>query len=530
MAHDIAEALDLLDLAIGRAVEIVEPESVKAHAETAAEIRKRLGFLGTSVVVALVGGTGSGKSSLLNALAGEQIAPTGVLRPTTDRPLAWIPANPEPGLIRLLDDLGVQDRVGHDTFGDIAILDLPDNDSVVGSHRLTVERLLPRVDAVIWILDPEKYNDRLLHRDFLGSLRRYSSQFLFVLNQIDRLSPVEEAEVVADILRALADDGIADARLLAVAADPDEGPPIGIARLSRDLLGKYEAKQAVMAKALADLREARDGVAEATGIGLGQGTAYDDRWEATARQVADSLVESLAEKEASAEVAGKRMALSMGGGPVAATVSWLRSRRLSRALGVPPQSEPIRMLPGAGFTRAAALVTEFVTDLSFEVGGPFGRTLREEVVPEHLESEIGRSVEAAVLDVDEFSVTSTSRWWRVAGAFQWLVAAVLIAGVLWLWSDPGSVRPGGEVRPIIMVVAALLLGSIVRAEVVAVGRQAGRRSLDRYAQEMKDAVRSSLDRRIGAPIRIRMRARAEVAGALAELGIVTAEIEASLEP
>jgi hypothetical protein len=81
-----------------------------------------------------------------------------------------------------------------------------------------------------------------------------------------------------------------------------------------------------------------------------------------------------------------------------------------------------------------------------------------------------------------------------------------------------------------MVVAALLLGSIVRAEVVAVGRQAGRRSLDRYAQEMKDAVRSSLDRRIGAPIRIRMRARAEVAGALAELGIVTAEIEASLEP
>ena len=112
MAHDVSDALDLLDLAIGRAADIVEPELLTPPARMAAGIRTRLGFLGRSVVVALVGGTGSGKSSLLNALAGEEVAPTGVVRPTTERPLAWIPANPEPGLVRLLDDLSMNNSCG----------------------------------------------------------------------------------------------------------------------------------------------------------------------------------------------------------------------------------------------------------------------------------------------------------------------------------------------------------------------------------------------------------------------------------
>ena len=306
MAYDITAALDLLDLAVGRATEIVEPELLTPHAQAAKDIRARIGFLGRSVVVALVGGTGSGKSSLLNALAGEEIAATGVVRPTTERPLAWIPANAEPGLIRLLDDLAIGDRIGHDSFGDIAILDLPDTDSVVRSHREVVEYLLPRVDAVIWVLDPEKYNDRLLHRDLLQPLSRYSKQFIFVLNQIDRLSPAEENQVVDDLRRTLALDGIENAQLLATAADPDEGPPIGIARLSRDLHGRLEAKQVVMTKLIADLREARDGIARSTGVGVGAGTSYDDRWDATANRVAGILVDPVLADDASAREAGRQ--------------------------------------------------------------------------------------------------------------------------------------------------------------------------------------------------------------------------------
>ena len=72
----------------------------------AARVRERRGFLGDTLVVALAGGTGSGKSSLLNAIAGRRIAEAGVLRPTTEQALAWIPTDPEPGLVELLGSVG----------------------------------------------------------------------------------------------------------------------------------------------------------------------------------------------------------------------------------------------------------------------------------------------------------------------------------------------------------------------------------------------------------------------------------------
>lgn len=528
MAYDVEGALDLIDLALGRAAEIVDPASLDSHATIAKGIRRRLGFLGHSVVVALVGGTGSGKSSLLNALAGEAVAPTGVLRPTTERPLAWIPANPEPGLVRLLDDLGVDERVGHNTFGEIAILDLPDTDSVVQSHRHIVEYLLPKVDAVVWVLDPEKYNDRLLHRDFLQPLCHYASQFVFVLNQIDRLSPAEEGQVVADIRRILNEDGFPDAQLLAVAADPDEGPPIGIARLDRDLHGRFEAKQVVMGKVIADLREVSDGISEATGIQPGEGTAYDDRWDATAGQVVSTLVDSMGDSEPAAASAGRQTALRRGGGPIAALVSWLRSTRFSRVAGMTEPAGEVQLRTGTHLTRAASIVGGFVGDLSFETGGSFGRGLRSGAVPDDLEVEIGRVVEGSALEVGEFRVTASARWWRAAGAVQWLLAALLLAGVIWMWADPASVGPGGDTRPLLMVIGSLVAGLLLRALVTASGRNAGRKSFEHHVEMMRTSLRAGLDRRVGAPLRARMRSRAEVAGALAELGIFTAALEQDL--
>ncbi len=528
MAYDIAAALDLLDLAIGRATEIVEPEVLMPHAQTAKDVRARIGFLGRSVVVALVGGTGSGKSSLLNALAGEEVAATGVVRPTTERPLAWIPANPEPGLTRLLDDLSIGDRVGHDSFGEIAILDLPDTDSVIRSHREVVEYLLPRVDAVIWVLDPEKYNDRLLHRDLLQPLSRYSSQFIFVLNQIDRLSPAEENQVVDDLRRTLEEDGIDNAQLLTIAAAPDSGPRIGIARLSRDLHGKLEAKQVVMKKIIADLREARDGIARTTGVGVGAGTSYDDRWDATANHVTGILVDPMVGDDAAALEAGRQAALRRGGGPIAALTGWYRSTRFARVAGRTHPADKVRLDASAQLTRAASSVTELVADLSFEIGGSFGRVLRGEVVPEGIEQEIGRVVEAASREVGEFRVGAPSWWWRLIGVAQWFLAGAILAGIIWLWADPDSLEPGGDVRPLLLAAGSLVLGLLLRAAIVVAGQRAGRRALLRHVDALRAAVRSRLDRGVGSSIRTRMRTRAEVAGALTELGIVTAALEESL--
>ena len=134
-----------------------------------ADAIRRMGFPGDAYVLAFVGGTGVGKSTLLNALAGETVSPASVRRPTTSQPVAWVPAAEREALGPLLEWLGVQDvrEHGANDLGPVAILDLPDMDSVASEHRARVEAILPRVDAVAWVTDPEKYHDAALHDDFL---------------------------------------------------------------------------------------------------------------------------------------------------------------------------------------------------------------------------------------------------------------------------------------------------------------------------------------------------------------------------
>ena len=132
--------------------------------------RERPGFPGNAYVLAFVGGTGVGKSSLLNGLAGAAVSAASVRRPTTTSPIAWVPAAERAALVPLLAWIGVEDVREHagPDLGTVAILDLPDMDSVAAEHRARVEAILPRVDAVAWITDPEKYHDAALHDDFLA--------------------------------------------------------------------------------------------------------------------------------------------------------------------------------------------------------------------------------------------------------------------------------------------------------------------------------------------------------------------------
>ena len=53
----------------------------------------RLGDLDGDVVAVVVGSTGSGKSTLVNTLAGKNITLTGAVRPTTRAPVVWCHAD-----------------------------------------------------------------------------------------------------------------------------------------------------------------------------------------------------------------------------------------------------------------------------------------------------------------------------------------------------------------------------------------------------------------------------------------------------
>ncbi|GAA2928194.1 MULTISPECIES: GTPase [Streptomycetaceae] len=179
-----------------------------------ASARQRLSSRHT--VVAIAGATGSGKSTLFNALAGAQISETGLRRPTTSAPLAcsWTD-----GAAGLLDRLAIPGRLrrrpvqgGTDTdeaLQGLVLVDLPDHDSAATGHRDQVDRVLALVDAVIWVVDPEKYADAALHERYLRPLAGHAEITFVVLNQIDRL-PGEAADLVLDDLRRLLDeDGMA---------------------------------------------------------------------------------------------------------------------------------------------------------------------------------------------------------------------------------------------------------------------------------------------------------------------------------
>ena len=132
--------------------------------------RLRLGAEHT--VVALAGATGSGKSSLFNALAGADVSQVGVRRPTTvARPPRWSGATDGAGA--LLDWLEVPRRhaarpsAGVRRPDGLVLLDLPDHDSVQLEHRLEVDRLVELVDLLVWVLDPQKYADAALHDRYL---------------------------------------------------------------------------------------------------------------------------------------------------------------------------------------------------------------------------------------------------------------------------------------------------------------------------------------------------------------------------
>ncbi len=81
--------------------------------EVVAAARRRIGFPGDVYVLALAGGTGVGKSSVLNALAGRTVSAVRAVRPTTDEPVAWVAEGRRDDLGPLLEWLGVRHVAGH---------------------------------------------------------------------------------------------------------------------------------------------------------------------------------------------------------------------------------------------------------------------------------------------------------------------------------------------------------------------------------------------------------------------------------
>jgi GTP-binding protein EngB required for normal cell division len=192
---------------------------------------ERLRLSANHTVVALAGGTGSGKSTLFNALCGATFSPPGVTRPTTRHVHACVWGMQ--GAAPLLDWLGVQRRhryarasvldSGEAALNGLLLLDLPDHDSVVTASMAAVDRLSKLADMLIWVLDPQKYADAAVHNRYLIPLAGHASVFTVVLNQIDLLPPDQVKDCENDLRRLLDAEGLTDTPLLPVSARTGAG-------------------------------------------------------------------------------------------------------------------------------------------------------------------------------------------------------------------------------------------------------------------------------------------------------------------
>ncbi|MCZ6601930.1 MAG: 50S ribosome-binding GTPase [Planctomycetota bacterium] len=126
------------------------------------------------VIAVLAGGTGVGKSTLFNTLAGKKVSEISVKRPCTTAPLVYhhrdhsdALAGPSflPGYARGQEKVDSDGKgvvlVPHsdDALHNVILIDSPDFDSVSDRNRDLSEDLLRLADLIVYVVNPEKYAD-----------------------------------------------------------------------------------------------------------------------------------------------------------------------------------------------------------------------------------------------------------------------------------------------------------------------------------------------------------------------------------
>lgn len=174
------------------------------------------------LIAAFFGGTGVGKSSLLNRLAGESIAKTGVERPTSQEVSLY--AHESIHFRALPNDVSLdQVRMGrhyHDDLRQVVWVDMPDIDSVDQANRQLVLDWLPQIDVLLYVVSPERYRDDKGWRMLKEGGGDHG--WIFILNQFDRGEDVQ----LDDFKRLLAKTGFEDPIVLTTICKEQGSSPV----------------------------------------------------------------------------------------------------------------------------------------------------------------------------------------------------------------------------------------------------------------------------------------------------------------
>lgn len=541
----LADRTVALDTAIEAAQGRVGPELLDAARAVVHRAHERGGLSAEHTVVALAGATGSGKSSVLNAVAGTAIAQPGVRRPTTSHAMAAVwGAGADP----LLDwlEVGRRHEMEHQTpAGDatgLVLLDLPDHDSVVTEHRMRAERLVQRADLLVWVVDPQKYADAALHEGFLRPLAGRAEVVVVVLNQADRLTSDETTSMLTDLERIVAEDGLKGARVLAVSAKTGQG----IDQL-RDLLRVAAAKrEAATARLAADERVVAQRIVDECGTPPPSRAGSQARGDLTAALEAAAGVPTVID---AVRASALRDARAATGWPLTRWIGQLRRDPLRR-LGLRSADREQRAPSGredlvrtslptarpAVRSTAASAVRRYVEEVTRGVADPWVLAARSrgqagiDTLPDALDRAVATTrVEGARRPV----------WWSLVNVVQWVLVVVVIAGLLWLavlfgfaylqlpplptpvltlptWSGgdgvvfPGAPDGGGGDGlgvdpfripwPTLMVLGGLLLGLLLALVCRIFGALGARRRARSARRRLRQSVAMVADRLVRQPV------------------------------
>ena len=568
-ARSVASLKEAIGYGEGRVPETVLLDA----AETLERLSQRRELSTEHTVIGFFGATGSGKSTLFNAIAGQNIALSAPTRPTTSTVQAaiWEAEGSE----ELLDWLGIDKRVypqtqalaaegntaeGSEAAGGVAapnavtepapglfnrirravggrgemrtrtggliLLDMPDFDSVTTTNRDLAARMMRYVDVLVWVVDPQKYADAVIHRDFMVPLAASGAQALCVLNQADKLAPAEVPAVLASLTRLLQAEGT-EAHLLAapiaVSARTGEGVDV-----LRDLLAQVAA-----AKSLSLQRT--DAQLHATASQLrtyagGEGTVLAGAYalEAEQKLAKACYTSSQAEQVLQAATASYRRAAGQHTGWILTrwmsrlkadplrrlhlgqqdeTKSASKAEKSSGMLGSDSENAPelvASSLPPLSAAQKAGManaVRQYSKQMAARIDEPWKRSMKEAALSR--EAELPELLERDMMRID-YGLGRTRAPWVIFNALQWIALLSALVGVGWLTLISGMAylqiqlppAPTPEGSPVPLPTLLLLLGILLGIASAGVGRLLTAMGSRYYARKLRGRLQTGVEKAV----------------------------------
>lgn len=473
-----------------------------------------------TTVVVFAGATGSGKSSLFNAVLGKAVAKVAPVRPTTSMAHAAVGAPSD-----VLEWLQIP-RIDHFpelswlVDNNLVLVDLPDIDSVEEANRELAEQLIARADSVVWVTDPQKYGDAVLHIDFLRELEEHAAGMVVALNKTDTLTSEDERKVVRHLGELLAADRFS-APIYATSA----ATGTGVDALRDYLVALGASRKASVRRLAADLRTSGHQLAalvEEDGGSIRTLAKTPELDVALQPLLNASGAHQLA--DAAADSYRHRGIKNVGW----LWTKWWRARKadpLAR-LHLKPRHrrEPGRANSAEGGGSRAAVsslripqaqqaIARSAVRRSVEAASqPLPHKWRRVVVAD---AEAQTQMLLAEVDADFLShrglYASQPRWWGLMKFWQWIFAVLSILGIAWLaayWVAgflqirlPDPPRWGILTAPLAALIIGLFFGwllAVVSRWLLAVGAKRRRRSVIRHASGL---IEENAQRFVWEPVR-----------------------------